>query len=311
VTVRVRPVERDELATFVEIRNAVTPDWGTSLDEIEWADRTYPGAVRHVAELDGRPVGVANGGRIYIHEPDYRDWWAEVTVLPDARRRGAGRALLRAVSGAARMAGKSGLQLPVSEARPEGMAFLVAHGFEEFERSKAVRLDLDPAAAAAVEAPPGVDIVSLADRPDLVEAIHGVALRTLPEIPGGDPMAVGDLAEFLARDVDRPSIPRDGFFLALVDGGVVGYASLVVDPGRPRIAYHDMTVVLPEQRGRGIAGALKRAAIRWAAKAGLEALETGNDEANAAMRAVNARLGYRPLPDLVFFRGPLLEDPPG
>jgi hypothetical protein len=39
----------------------------------------------------------------------------------------------------------------------------------------------------------------------------------------------------------------------------------------------------------------------------LTALVTGNDEDNAPMRAVNARLGYQPLPDEVFLRGPLLS----
>lgn len=310
MTIRIRAIEPDELPLFVELRNAVTPDWSTSVDDIRWMDETYPGGVRVLALDEGRPVGVGNTGRIHVHPPEYRDWWAEVTVLPDARRRGTGRALLRALSAPARAAGKTGFQLPVSEARPEGIAFLEAHGFTEFERSKAVRLDLDRGRIPPIDAPAGVEIVSLADRPDAVEEIHRVALATFPHIPGGDPMAVGDLAEFRARDVDRPRIPKDGFFLAYVAGELAGYASLVLEAGRPGIAYHDMTAVLPEHRGRGIAAALKRATIGWAKRAGLDALETGNDEANATMRAVNARLGYRPLADLLFFRGPLLEDPP-
>ena len=66
-----------------------------------------------------------------------------------------------------------------------------------------------------------------------------------------------------------------------------------------------MTAVVRDWRGRGVAGALKRATIGWAIANGLEALETGNDLDNAAMRAVNARLGFRPLPDLMTMRGPL------
>ena len=34
---------------------------------------------------------------------------------------------------------------------------------------------------------------------------------------------------------------------------------------------------------------------------------TGNDIDNAPMRAVNARLGYRPTPDLLAMRGPLFD----
>ena len=56
-------------------------------------------------------------------------------------------------------------------------------------------------------------------------------------------MAAGDLAEFRARDVDRPGIPADGFFVAVDDatGDAVGYASLMFVPGSTtrRLARHD------------------------------------------------------------------------
>jgi hypothetical protein len=44
---------------------------------------------------------------------------------------------------------------------------------------------------------------------------------------------------------------------------------------------------------------------------GLERLETGNDETNAPMRAVNAALGYRPMPDTLALEGPLPQPPSG
>ncbi len=122
-------------------------------------------------------------------------------------------------------------------------------------------------------------------------------------------MRAGDLGEFRARDVDRPGIRADGFWIALDGEEVAGYASVLVDPPRPTVGIHDMTAVRRAWRGRGIARALKQATIDWARDAGLEALETGNDTENAPMRAVNARLGYRPLPDIVFMRGPLPEPP--
>ena len=36
-------------------------------------------------------------------------------------------------------------------------------------------------------------------------------------------------------------------------------------------------------------------------------LRTGNDVDNAPMRAVNARLGYEPMPDLLTMRGPVFD----
>jgi mycothiol synthase len=66
-----------------------------------------------------------------------------------------------------------------------------------------------------------------------------------------------------------------------------------------------MTAVARAWRGRGVAIALKRATIRWAIDNGLNELRTSNDPDNAPMRAVNATLGYEPLPDRLLMRGPL------
>jgi GNAT superfamily N-acetyltransferase len=306
VTIRVAGTDDADLGLIAAIVNEVTPDDPASIDEMRWADATYPGTVRFLAELDGRPVGVATVGRIYMHPPEFDALWATVSVLADARRRGIGQRLLEAVSERARAAGKGWLHVPAGDARPEGIEFLARRGFTEYERAKLVRLDLVGRSAPPIELPAGVRLTTLAAEPDLVEGVHGVALEAFPDIPGGkEPDAVGDLAEFRARDVDRASIPADAFFVAIdaATGRVVGYASLMMLPGSRTVAWHDMTAVVREWRGRGVAGALKRATIGWAIDNGLEALETGNDVDNRPMRAVNARLGFRPLPDLVMMRG--------
>jgi GNAT superfamily N-acetyltransferase len=264
--------------------------------------------VRFLAEHEGKAVGAASVGRIYMHPPEFDGLWAHVNVLPGSRRQGIGGALLEAVSGRARIARKSTLMGPVSAADDAAIDFLTHRGFTEYERSKIVRLDLAGLAAPPVDLPAGVALTTLAERPELVEGVHAVAVETFLDIPGGEePTAAGTLAEFRARDVDRPSIPPDAFMIAtdVATGEVVGYASLILLPGSTRVAWHDMTAVLRGWRGRGLAGALKRTTIGWAIANGLETLETGNDVDNAAMRAVNARLGYAPAADRLVLRGPL------
>jgi RimJ/RimL family protein N-acetyltransferase len=64
-----------------------------------------------------------------------------------------------------------------------------------------------------------------------------------------------------------------------------------------------MTAVGRAWRGRGVATAMKVATIRWALDHGLVALETGTDESNRAMQAVNAKLGYARRPDELTMRG--------
>lgn len=307
--VDIRPANSDQdLVTLVEIFNATTPDDPSSLDEIRWSDRTYPGTLRLLAEVDGRAVGAATVGRIYMYPPEHPGLWASIVVLPADRRVGTGGALLEALAGHARGAGKTELQLRASEARPEGIEFLTNRGFTELERARMVRLELAGLGHPDVRMPTGIALTTLAERADLIGGVHAVAVEAFADIPGGDdPIAAGDLAEFRARDVDRPGISPESFMIAIdaATDDVVGYASLIMIPGSTTVAWHDMTAVLRAWRGRGIAVALKRATIGWAIRNDLTALDTGNDEDNGPMRAVNARLGYQPLPDEVTMRGPL------
>lgn len=310
ISVRLAGSTDEDLAPIVAVTNAVAPEDPTSIDSMRWSDETYPGGARWIAEVDGRAVGVGTAGRIYMYAPDFDAFWATIHVLPDARRGGIGSALLDRAGRFARAAGKTHLHIPTNDGRPDGAAFLAHRGFTVYDRSKSVRLVLRGLAPPDVIAPDGIQLTTLEARPDLVEGVHAVALEAFPDEPSGDrPMDVGDLAEFRARDVDRSDIPAGGFMVALdaADGSAVGYAALSMLPGSTTAAWHDMTAVRRAYRGRGIARALKLATIRWAIEHGLETLDSGNDEDNAPMRAVNAALGYAPLPDDVTMRGPAVS----
>jgi GNAT superfamily N-acetyltransferase len=308
IEVRRLDEDEDDLRAFVEITNAVTPEWPTSLDDQRWSDATYPGGVRFLGSLDGRTVAAASVGRIYMYEASFERSWFGIHVLPEARRHGLGTRLWGACSEVARAAGKTGLQTDVSERQPDGLAFLERLGFEAIERMKMVQLDLRGLDPPSIDPPSGIGLVTLAQRPDLERGVYGVAVEAYPDIPGDtEPVAAGPFEEFLARDVRRDSIPPDGFMIAIdtLTDEVAGWASLMFVPGSTTMAWHDMTAVGHRWRGRGVASALKRATIAWAIGHGLEILETGNDDDNRPMRAVNIKLGYRPIPDMLTYRGPL------
>jgi GNAT superfamily N-acetyltransferase len=305
---RIREADGGEadLAAFASIVNETSPEDPHSIEDMRWADATYPGAIRFLAELDGRPVGAASVGRIYMQPPEFDALWATLNVLDGVRRRGIGSRLLGDIADRARAAGKEALHIPASDQRPDAVDFLVRRGFRVYERNKIVGLDLTGLAPPAIDLPAGITLTTLAARPELVTGVHAVAVEAFADIPGGDePTAAGDLAEFRVRDVDRPSIPPDAFMIAIETGSdmVVGYASLLMMPGHAQAAWHDMTAVARAWRGRGLAGALKGAVIGWAIENGLDTHETGNDIDNLAMRAVNARLGYRPRFDRLLLRG--------
>jgi GNAT superfamily N-acetyltransferase len=100
---------------------------------------------------------------------------------------------------------------------------------------------------------------------------------------------------------DRP----DATFVAVAGDEVVGYAKFSLTAAQPDTAHHDLTAVKRAWRGRGIAGALKAAQIRWAKDNGYQELRTVNEQRNEPIRRLNARLGYRPAPGRLHMEGPL------
>src|SRR5476651_1126754 len=80
-----------------------------------------------------------------------------------------------AASAAARAIGKAGLEAWTTDRAPEVVAFLEARGFSEVRRY--VISELDVAAAAPAE-PPAYEIVSLADRPDLIPGVYAIACES-------------------------------------------------------------------------------------------------------------------------------------
>ncbi len=309
---RLAPGDEEGLESFVAIANLVTPEDPTSLEHLRWESDTYPGqGERLVARLDEQPVGVASVGRIRVHRPDYERYWLTLKVVPGARRRGVGGALYAAASMIARDAGKRGFETLASERQGDGLAFLLHRGFEVTDRDKMVELDLVGRSAPTVEPPRGIELATLAARPELMPGVHAVAVEAFADIPSsGEPIEARPYEEWVARDGPRASIPADAFTIAVerASGDVVGYASLELIPGSTTRAWHDMTAVRRRWRGRGVATALKRATIAWAIQHRLETLVTGNDEENGPMRAVNARLGYTPIPDELGLRGPLAPE---
>jgi mycothiol synthase len=84
----------------------------------------------------------------------------------------------------------------------------------------------------------------------------------------------------------------DAMFLALADGEVIGCAGLMPDPDHPQRAEHGLTAVRRDWRGRGVASALKRSSLRWAAENGFTEVYTWTQRGNDEMRRPNAHLGF-------------------
>ena len=172
-------------------------------------------------------------------------------------------------------------------------------------RLRMLRLVLAGLPAPGVDPPEGVTIVTLAERPRSSTRC-GRSREAMPDMPTtGHANASGDARGVPRAVLSGPAFIPEATFLALAGGDVVGYAKLSWDDRDRGIGFHSSLGVRRAARDRGIAGALKAAQFAWAVRNGLTELRTGNEERNAAARAVNRGYPYEPIPDAILLRGPL------
>ncbi len=283
----------------------VTPEWARSSDQMLSALTLDPSQLRVLARLRGEPVGFATVGRISVWPADHPAAWCELGVRANWRAQGIGAALYRWAEATAPTIGKSILQVPCSAGRPDGIAFLERRGFVEYDRMACVELLLPGLPAPPVSLPAGVRLTSLAAEPDLRASAYAAAVELFADLLDPEPISAGTYDEWRLRDVDIPDGPLDGYLLAVVGDEVIGSCRLMLTEGGSVVS-HLMTGTRRNWRGKGIASALKRAAIGWAITHGASRMSAENAIGNDAMRGINRALGFQPAPDFVEMRSPTI-----
>jgi GNAT superfamily N-acetyltransferase len=267
----------DDLRACVAVCNAVHPEAPITVDMLERANGSF-------LLDDGK-------GYAYVDRSSVPgSAFAMVRVRPDARRGGIGTALLDAARATAASLGCESIWGRVGD--DDSLGFVTRRGFEELMREVNVVLEVR---LGDGEVGPGIEEL----RPEHLEGAYRVCAECMPETSVPQRAEAPPFADW----VDRLTRDTPVAFVALdPDDGVVGFASLHSTGTATRLE-HGLTGVLRSHRRRGIATALKRAQIAWAAGHGYTELVTEMVDGNAAMRAVNETLGYRPLPATVVVSG--------
>jgi mycothiol synthase len=294
----------DEVQTCVDLVSSLYPDQALLVEEIRAWEAGVPAHARFQALEDGRIVGTAS----ILAEPRLRERngaQASIVVARGERGRGVGGELYGVVSDWARGRGLVEIEGTVREKEDESLRWVERRGFAETSRESFLTLELAAVDPPPVNPPQGVEIVSWADRPDLTDGMYAVAVEAFPDIPGSEDDTMAPFEDWLAHEMAGPGDLPEATFVALAGDEVVGYAKFSLTKAQPTNAYHDLTGVKRAWRGRGIAGALKRAEIAWAKEQGYERLLTTNEERNAPIRKLNERYGYRLAPGRIIVAGPL------
>jgi mycothiol synthase len=232
--------------------------------------------------------------------------YAMVRVLPEHRGQGVGTRIYELLSEHARELGRESLWGRIREDDAGSRDFVRNRGFREAGREYEVVLDT-ASASLTTEAPEGIELVSLAERPELEPAVHEVDCEVAADVPRpeGDDFEPQTFERWREQYLEGPGAVPDAVIAALDGEEVVGYTGLRRRGASSPIAENMLTAVRRPWRRRGIATALKREQIARARAAGIEQIYTTNDETNTGMRGVNALLGYRPAPAHIVVSGPL------
>ena len=288
----IRPAETDaDLEAWRRVRLAVIPhERAPSVAEMR-AMSTHE-TLYLLAEVDGEVAGSGMAGRSSF---DYAG--LHPRVLPGHRRRGVGTAMLRALADHAVDRGFTEAGTLVDDAG--SLVFAERFGFREVDRQIEQRRTIGTEPAPDI--PEGIGVVTVADRPELwSQAYDPFALE-----------AFAAMATFRPVIVTREQWERDwlswpeAMFLALDGDEIVGCAGLEYDPDRPDRAEQSLTAVTTRWRRRGLATALKRLTLAFAAEHGVREIYTWTQRDNADMRALNEGLGYRYGVESITVRGPI------
>jgi mycothiol synthase len=291
-------VESPALRRICQVVNAVSPEQRMNVQDLAHYLASNQGSVLLLAHAGADVAGAATAAP--AGRPGFQ--FTMVRVMPGQRRRGVGSALLKAAREHALELGLPRLWGRIDAGDQGSLEFAQRSGLTE--RGRELISVIDPTGASEMLLPPpGVTVVSLADRPDLIRGAYDAERECLPDVPVPTPMEATSFDVWQEQTLGGPGALPGGSMVALAGDDVIGFAGLLGDATNSRTAEHLLTCVRRPWRGRGVALAMKSAQIAWAKSAGLTSLETSNDSPNAAMLAVNRRLGYRMIAENVIVEG--------
>ena len=212
--------------------------------------------------------------------------WCNVAVTASHRGRGIGSALLDA---ALAHLDRIGATRATSFTRfsEEGERWAVARGWSRVLSGPLIAVD--PRTVSEPSIPAGIRLGSMRDAQ--LEAVYDAVLEAARDEPRPEPIDTIPYDEFVT-EWDQPDVDLDASTVAYDGDRVVAFTELRIVGDRGQ---HGFTGTRRDYRGRGLATVVKGVALRAAAARGVTRVTTSNAEENAAMRAVNRKLGFTPI----------------
>jgi GNAT superfamily N-acetyltransferase len=316
--VRVQPDDLRQVTAVADIEEAARkvddPDAFPPIPEM------LAGQMRYGWDLEPEdhylyiPDGTSDPAGVLVLDMPTRDnlhlVWAQITVLPEHRRRGHGSAIMNEAVRKTREAGRSTIWVGTAEDDQGARKFVENLGFSYAShdaRRRQVLSDVNHAEvqrlwAEAQEAasdyclerlqPPLADDV-LAELVEVTAAINDAPMGDLTY--EDEKFDVQRLRDFETALLGRGECAYRVISRHRETGEVGGHTVVMVHPLRPEVGGQGDTAVARHHRGRRLGLLLKIDMLHWLADAEpqLKIIETWNNADNKFMINVNEALGYR------------------
>jgi GNAT superfamily N-acetyltransferase len=250
---------------------------------------------RWLARVEDIVVGTAG---LFVHSR--QSAYAQVRVAPEHRCAGIGSGLLEPVVAGAQAVGSRALV--VHHACAAGAAFAARVGAVDDRRDVRSVLRLEAADLAVSAPPPGYRLRTwLGAAPDELVGSYAAARNAIadaPDIAGyEEPPWTVDRVRDLEDSVARRACETRVTVALTGDDTVAAFTELRVSAAPTATASTEDTATLVAHRRRGLATAVKAESLLRLRgdRPDVGLVTTSNAEENTAMRAVNERVGFRPV----------------
>jgi ribosomal protein S18 acetylase RimI-like enzyme len=300
ITIRPYVAGQDD-TIWVDIHNrarAEAPEFVTfTLAEMaqQRARPWFKAAGRFIAEIEGEPAGTVHA---YLGD-DAQMRVGDVVgpnVVPEARRRGVGSALMERAIADLRGRGATGVECGAGDWNQAGLGLASKFRFEPSHTYSTMERPVLPIPEGVGE-DRTVRIVPMGKSDEEIATYHRIAQAAFAEYHNHERSTLEDWAWFIRHQGEDGRIIENYF--ALDAGEPVGFCVLGIEPtsnaqlGKKRAWVYDIGV-LKEARGRGIGTRMLLHLLERAAARGMETMALGVDDQNVTRaRRVYERVGFR------------------
>jgi GNAT superfamily N-acetyltransferase len=300
-----RPINYERL---VEIYNANYPDYRISVAERRSRDESVDRKkylLKRFECVDLEYDRIVGFGEL-LNVPDMyhpRKFMASILVDPEHQCRGIGRAIYSRLDEELTHRNAMLAWTMSKEDLPKRLEFFRRRGFVERSRNWESRLDLSTANSAPFKTyldkvlKEGITLSTLAEEQhrgqDALRRIHELSQLVQADMPREADFTPLSYEDWVTYSLKNPQLLPQGYIIAKDGTSYVGMSDVHRNDTEPGVLNQDDTGVRREYRGRGIAIALKVKVIEFGKKNGYRMIKTWNESGNAAMLAVNVKLGFK------------------